>query len=288
MWRRTTRHRSIIAAVLVATVVLLTLDLRTGIVNGMSGVMTEILGVFQAGVRTVVRPIEGAVGSIRDLGQLRDENADLRAENAQLRDQAARFRGVARENAELRRLMTLEDSLSITDGVRARVIGGSLSPLQRYVEIDKGESDGIVEGTAVLAPEGLVGRISWTGGRASRVQLLTDAQSAIGVKVDRNGETGLAQGTGRRTLRLELVDRAALDRGSIRVNDVLLTSGMQGGIFPPDIPIGVIEEVDRSARGSTYRIVVRPLVRLSRLDIVTVAPKPEVVAEAPPRDTDNG
>jgi rod shape-determining protein MreC len=139
-------------------------------------------------------------------------------------------------------------------------------------------------GTAVLAPEGLVGRISETSARSSRVQLLTDAQSAIGVKIDRNGETGVVTGIGGNRLRLELVDRTALDRGALRVNDILLTSGYQGGVFHSNIPVGVIEEVDPSPRGTTYRITVRPLVRLSRLDIVTVAPKPAVVAATPGPD----
>lgn len=142
----------------------------------------------------------------------------------------------------------------------------------------------------VVAPEGLAGRVVWSGNGTAKVLLLTDAQSAVGVRIGQAGETGLARGTGGRNLLLELVERAALDQGAVKPGDVVVTSGYQGGIFPAGLPVGRVESVDLAIRGTEYRIFVRPFVRFSQLDILSVivgsaqviepAPTPSPTAEA--------
>jgi rod shape-determining protein MreC len=117
------------------------------------------------------------------------------------------------------------------------------------------------------------------------VLLLTDAQSAVGVRIGESGETGLARGTGGRNLELELVSRAALDRGGVQPGDQVLTSGYQGGIFPPGIPLGRVERVTLAPRGTSYTISVRPYARFSQLDILSVAVGSAEVIEPEPTPT---
>jgi rod shape-determining protein MreC len=235
-------------------------------------------------VRAFVRPFESVVRSIDDLGTLRDENRKLRAENLKFRRQQEIFGDVARENNRIKSLLQLETDLGIR-AVHARVIGASLSGLERSASVSKGRSSGISTDRAVLAPEGLVGRISWAGGSSAKVLLLTDAGSAVGVRIGESGETGLARGTGGRNLELELVSRAALDQGAVKPGDIVLTSGYQGGIYPAGLPVGRVERVDLAARGTSYTISVRPFVRFSQLDIVSVAVSAAEVIEAPPTPT---
>ncbi|HVE92893.1 MAG TPA: rod shape-determining protein MreC [Actinomycetota bacterium] len=270
MWRRQTRHRSVIVALVLATIVVLTLDFRTGLIDGLSGATTEAVGVFQAGVRTLVRPVESAFGIVGDFGQLREENRGLREENERLRRQEGISRGLVRENARLKELSKLEDRFDL-DRIRARVTGSSLTGLEKVVTIDKGSASGVVDDAAVLGPEGLVGRVLKSERHSSTVLLLTDSQSSVGVKLDKSGETGLVRGTGRPTLSMELVAPEALKERKVRVKDVVLTSGCQGGIFPPGIPLGQVERVDPEPRGHDYAIEVKPFARLSALDIVTIA-----------------
>jgi rod shape-determining protein MreC len=197
----------------------------------------------------------------------------LRRENEILRRQAATFTDLARENARLREELRLTGSLDIQT-ISARVVGASLSGLDRSVVIDKGSESGILRDTAVLAPEGLLGRISWVGSKSAKVLLITDAQSSVGVKIGDKGETGLVSGTGKSVMRIELVERASLDRKDVKTGDVVLTSG-QGGVFPPGVPIGIVEDVNLAPRGTSYEITVRPFARMSRLDVVAVAARPE-------------
>lgn len=253
----------------VATLAVLTLDVRTHVFDGVSGGVEEIVGVFQAGVRTLVRPVEAVVSGVAGIGRLRDENTALKRENEMLRRQSETYADVVRENARLTEMAGLTGSLDL-ESITARVIAVSLSGLERAATVDKGSSSGVVVQSAVLGPEGLVGRVARTGSRTAKVLLLTDSQSSIGVKIGRTGETGVASGTGGGVLRLELVSRAALDRKDVKPGDIVVTSGHQGGIFPQGIPIGLIDDVSLAQRGTTYEITVRPFVRLSRLDVVAV------------------
>lgn len=281
MWRRTSRDRFLIIGLVLATIAVLTIDFRTGLIDGLSDATSQVVGVFQAGVRTVVRPIEGTMDAVGDFGDLREENTRLQRENEVLRRQAESYTNLARENARMRQLLQLSSSLGL-ESLSARVIGSSLSGLERSALLDKGRDDGIVDDAPVLGPEGLVGRISWVGQRTSKVLLLIDSQSAVGVRIGETGEIGILEGTGEDALRLELVNLEALNEGTIKRGDVVLTSGQEGGIFPPGIPIGRIEEVRQRRRGNAYAIQVAPFAEFTRLDILSIVTGRDEIIEAPP------
>lgn len=280
MWRRTLRDRVFIAILVLCTVTVLTLDFRTGILDGVAGATSQAFGVLQSGVRSFVSPFEAVIRTIRDLGSLRDENTRLKAENNRLRRLAQTYTDVERENSRIQSLLQLLNSTGVR-AVHARVVGGSLSGLERSATISKGRDDGIFPNRAVLAAEGVVGRVVWAGARSAKVLLLTDAESAIGVRIGTSGETGLARGTGGRNVEIELVSRAALDQGAVKQGDVVFTSGYQGGIYPAGLPVGRVENVTLAPRGTSYSISVRPFVRLSQLDVLAVAVGTEIVEEAP-------
>src|SRR5207248_1994525 len=136
---------------ILSTVTVLTLDFRTGVLNGVSGATQQVFGVLQGGVRGFVRPFGSVIKSIGDLGSLRSQNRTLREENLRLRRAAELYPGLARENARLKTLAELGDSVGIR-AVDARVIGASISALEQSVTIDKGRNSGIVPDRAVLAP----------------------------------------------------------------------------------------------------------------------------------------
>jgi rod shape-determining protein MreC len=280
VWRRTQRDRLFIAVLVLCTVTVLTLDFRTGILDGVAGTTSQAIGVLQSGVRSFVSPFEAVIRTIRDLGSLRDENRELRAENNRLRRFSETYAAVARENERIQRLLQTEIGSGVR-AVHARVVGASLSGLERSATINKGRDDGVVPDRAVLSAEGLVGRIVWAGARTAKVLLLTDAQSAVGVRIGTSGETGLARGTGGRNIEIELVSRAALDQGAVKTGDSVLTSGYQGGIYPPSLPVGRVENVTLAPRGTSYTISVRPFARMSQLDVLAVAVGTEIVESAP-------
>lgn len=287
MWRRTARDRVFIGVLVLATVVVLTLDFRTGMLEGVSEVATQVAGVFQGGVRAFVRPFESIFRTVGDLATLRAQNRRLVEENRRLRLETETFGDIARENVRIRRLLQLEEGSGLV-GVHAEVIASSLSGLERSVVIDKGTRARITTDRPVLSPEGLAGRVILVGSSSAKVLLLTDAQSAVGVRIGESGETGLVRGTGGRELSLELVSRTALDQGAVKPGDVVVTSGYQGSIYPAGLPVGRIDKVTLAPRGTSYTITVQPFVRFSALDVVSVIVGTAPVIQASPTPTPSG
>ena len=208
-----------------------------------------------------------------DLRGVRAENERLRRElddaNLQLQQQSAlldRVPGLTRLD-ELR-------ARSDLDMLVAEVIGTSASPDFRTLTIDRGAWEGIRRDQAVLAADGVVGRVVTSSFRAAKVQLLVDRNAAIGAIVERSRAQGVVMGEGDGRLHLEYVSEIA----EVVEGDLVMTSGIDG-IYPKGFVIGRVKTVEKA--GSAYRdIVVEPAVDFSRLEEVLVVVTPTPAAEA--------
>ncbi|HKC23091.1 MAG TPA: rod shape-determining protein MreC, partial [Thermoanaerobaculia bacterium] len=126
----------------------------------------------------------------------------------------------------------------------------------------------------IAVSEGLVGRVISAGATVSRAQLLLDASAAVGARIVRTQELGVAKGDGRGGLRLNNI--ATTSRA--QVGDVIESAGIDG-IYPRGVAIGRIASV---ARGSLFlEIRVTPAARFSQLaDVLVLAPSPAIGATA--------
>ncbi|MGD9906448.1 MAG: rod shape-determining protein MreC [Vicinamibacterales bacterium] len=236
--------------------------------------------VFQAvvfgGIAEGQRAASGAVGGVRGLWegylalrQVRTENEALRAEIGALQI-ALQQQRVAAERAEsLRQLLEFRARTPLaTTG--AEVIGTGASPEFRTVTIDKGTSDGLAANLAVIAPAGVVGRITLPSPRASLVQLLVDRNAAAGALVERSRVQGIVVGVGDGSLRMDFVAAT----GDIQAGDRVVTSGIDG-LFPKGFVIGTVTKVEHGD-GLYHLVEVEPAVDVSRLEevLVVLAPPP--------------
>ena len=105
--------------------------------------------------------------------------------------------------------------------VVARIIGRDASQFQT-VTIDKGRSHGVQPDSAVISPQGVVGRVIFAGNFYSIVQLILDSQSAVGVLVGTSRRQGIVRGLGTSELDLDYID----DDNDLKEGDELITSGM--------------------------------------------------------------
>ena len=212
-------------------------------------------------LETLARPVvavRGASDAIDRFFGVWQDNERLREENARLLQWQDTARRLAAENETLRAVAHVvpEPRASF---VTARVIATSGGAFVRTLLIAAGARDGLVKGQAVVAPEGLVGRVVEVGERTARVLLLTDLNSRVPVRLESTREAAILAGDNSDHLRLQFLGEEAV----VKVDDRVVTSG-EGGLIPPGIAAGVV------ASWSDGVASVVPLVDPQRLEFVIV------------------
>jgi len=218
---------------------------------------------FSAGLAKASRATFGLWTTYLDWKNVRAENYRLREEVQQLRVQSLRVSETDVENRRLRRLLVLQEHLPLTTlsgEIIAREWGGWI----RSLTVNRGRGDNVPRLTAVISPEGLVGRIVEVRPGASIVQVLTDPASTVGAHVVRTRTPGIVEGDPRGTIRFKFMAR---DGASIQVGDTLVTAG-QGGVFPRGIPIGVVRSIEDRGAALFHYAELTPAVDFARVDEV--------------------
>lgn len=264
-------------AVLFIAVVLGHIILISAQVNSSAGVPLLEVATFGA-FAEVQRGAAGMTGGIRnawkgyvDLRGVRAENEHLKKQLGDLQVQFQQERARAERARQLESLLGLNQDLKL-DTVSASVIGASASLDFRGMTIDQGSKTGVATNMAVIAPDGVVGRIVTPTMHASKVQLLIDRNAAAGARVERSRAEGIVVGAGEDTVRMDFVAATA----DVRVGDTIVTSGTDG-IYPKGFVIGKVEQVN-NGDGIYKAIRVRPSVPFNRLEEVLVIRTPPAQA----------
>ena len=241
---------------------LLTLQMR-GHSVGASDALALVTTPIQTVLARVNRATLGVWGTYRDWKNVRVENRRLRDETQRLRVEALRVTETDAENQRLRRLLTLKESLPL-ETMAGEIIAREWGGWVRSLTINRGRGDTVARLTAVIAPDGLVGRIVDVRAGSSVVQVLTDPASTVGAHVVRTRTPGIIEGEPRGTLRFKYMAR---DGSGIQVGDVVVTSGL-GGLFPGGIPIGRVRTIDDRGSALFSYAQVTPAVDFARIDEV--------------------
>lgn len=203
-----------------------------------------------------------AIGNVVDRAKMvvatYQENVRLEAENEKLLHWQQTALNLDAENQQLRSLLRAVPKTSVSY-VTARVIANSGGAFVRMILINAGSADHVSRGQAAITGEGLVGRLTEVGHRASRVLLITDLNSRIPVTIEGAHVPAVLAGDNSERPRLLYLPSA----NAVKVGDRVVTSG-EGGVFPPGLPVGVVSTVE--AAGPR----VEPYVELSQLGYVLV------------------
>jgi len=233
------------------------------------GLFAEVQRGSSAGV-SGVRGFWHRYGSLRSVER---ENAELKQQLESVQVELQEQRALADRARGLQQLLDLRDRSKLKT-MAAEIIASSASPDFQTLTLDKGRNYGLRTDMAVIANDGVVGRIVVPSGRAAKVQLLIDRNAAAGALVERSRAQGVAKGTGDSRLLLEFVSETA----DVAVGDLVVTSGIEG-IFPKGFTIGRVDVVEKT--GPAYkRITVKPAVDFSRLEEVLVVLTPTPAREA--------
>lgn len=268
MYRKSTKQRLMLAALLAATATVVTLDFREnsgGPIRRIQDFAVSIVAPLQDGMAKIARPVGDFLSTLAQAGSLKEENSELQAEIDRLEADQRRLPEIERELERLRALTQQTDWASGAK-VGARVIGIGPSNHEWTLFLDRGAADGLKPDMAVVSSEGLVGKVTLVGRRYSTVLMVIDPQHSAGARLTATGETGVLSGVDGERLRFELID----PQTPVQVGETIVTSGYDRGIFPPGIPIGRVASVSKTRDGLSQSAVVLPFVDFTRLDVVLI------------------
>lgn len=205
------------------------------------------------------------------------QNAQLRADLGKARRQVIRAAALEAENRQLRALLNISRTAPQLVAA-ANLLSTSASSTRRIALIDAGSSDGVAPGQGVRSADGLVGRTMEVGPSVARVLLLADPQSVVPARRARDGLSLIVTGRGDDLLDVRPLNAAG---NVLRIGDLVHTSGT-GGLFQPNIPVGII--VRLTSDGG----LARPLAAVGSASGVIVERAADAGIVAPPvSDTTN-
>lgn len=208
-----------------------------------------------------------------DLIGVREENKRLWKELQESRAAAYRNREALATNARLRKLLAFKESSDLPL-MSARTIGKDPSHWFRTVIIDRGSSDGIFKGLAVVSDEGIVGQVLTVSPNYSKVLLAISPSSAIDVLLQKSRVRGILKGAGSLIFKLDYV----LKTVDVQEGDFVVTAGY-GGLFPTGFPVGVVSKVVRKKRGMFLEIEVKPAVDFLTLEDLQIIERERFMKE---------
>jgi rod shape-determining protein MreC len=162
----------------------------------------RVRGLAQYAVEPVYHAIDWPVTAARNIYAQFEGRRSLRRENEQLKktllsQQGAlqRMQTLVRENERLRALFQGAESQPY-DYRFAELLRVDLDPFSHRVLIDRGSSDGVQPGQAVIDGAGVMGQVEDVHLHYASVRLISDPNHALPVQISRTGLRIVAFGLG--------------------------------------------------------------------------------------------
>lgn len=224
---------------------------------------------FQRLGQLVSGGIEGLRARTAAIDEVMAENEQLRQEVARLRQELLDYDDMKAENELYRAYYQIEDSYSDYELVSAFVIGRD--PLEKYYAftIDRGQRDGVAVNDVVISPEGAVGRVTAVGYNYADVLTVLDPAVSMGCTISRTRDIGLGEGDSRLAedgkLKMSYLPRENL----VAAGDLVVTTGL-GGVFPPGLVVGTVEDIVPENSGKSMYAVLAPAAEVRTITSVFV------------------
>ena len=271
---RSPRSRATLGLLLLTAVSLLVLDLPgTGPLQPVRNVLASAFRPIRSAGDAIFAPVgNGWKGAFR-YDEVRDENARLKAQLEDAKGDEAELERLRREVKELEQLNDVE-----APGLQTRtaeVIAEGASSFDQTLDIDQGSGSGVKAGMAVItglssgSGGGILGRIVEVRAGRSKVELITDPDFQVGVKIGDDRAVARGQGRGK-----DLVVDSFQTTGRVEEGDYVYTSGITDSAFPGDLAVGRVASVSPSSSGLGLTIEVTPLADLSQVYVKVVLKDP--------------
>ena len=222
----------------------------------------EILSVAVAPFQRAAAAVSNGVSSLwekyTNIDAILEENEKLTTENAELRGQMVDYDKLKAENEAYKALTNIQEQHPEMSYVSSFFIGRD--PLDSFYgfTLDKGSLDGVEANDAITSDEGyLLGVVTEVDLTSCKVMtILHPSFNAAGV-VSRTRDNGIITGSADYAAE-GLCILSNLSRGTLtKANDQVITTGL-GGVFPPDVLVGVVQELVPEASGKSTIAVLKP------------------------------
>src|SRR5271170_3707943 len=198
------------------------------------------------------------------LRHLREQNQSLQAEVDRLRLEQASLAEDARAGQRLREMLDFRGRY-IDKTVPAQVIGTSGTDQAQVIYIDKGSKDGLQVQMPVITPDGIIGKVKNVFPHTAQVLLVSDQTSGTGVLLETTRVRGVMKGNA--SGQPQMINISPDER--IKPGEPVITSGGDQ-VYPPGMPVGVVERVVPDPDSSYVNVVVKPNANLAALEEVLV------------------
>ena len=253
--------------VLVVAAIVLAVIRNTDAGSTVQGAALTAIAPVRSALTAASSGIAAALTDVQQLNDLRTENEALRAEVAELRSAAADVQATRRENKALRDALNYQSRNTDLTLLTAGVVGRDSVDVLDTLIIDRGASDGVRVGMAVLANGSLAGRVLSVTTTSADVLLLHSSQSVVNAVAQ--SEDGVADGIVEGNDDGRLVLTRIEPDAPLAIGDLVVTSGLGGG-FPRGLPIGEVISVFTSPENVFREAAVEPFVRSERVQVVQV------------------
>lgn len=200
------------------------------------------------------------------------EIADLKKENREL------LIKLVDQNILQKDVAALKDQFEISNPPSKNLIPAKVVGLLGFVPgiskpesiiIDKGKSDNLKTGQAVIFKDNVVGKITNVSRNLSRVTLVTNNSFSLTVKTLETGAMGVIKGQGNGEL---LLDNVILSE-NLKNGDLVVSTGnieTNGLGFPPDLIAGKILSVEKKSSALFQTARVESMLDFSKLTTVFI------------------
>ena len=217
---------------------MMALDHRQNHLEGIRAGLSLLIYPLQYAINLPVAATQWVDDALSSRETLQEENSRLKLQQTLFKAQLLTLQSLKAENQRLREL--LQSSKKISERVLiGELLAVDLEPFTRQIVINKGSRNDAYLGQPLVDAEGAMGQIVHLGPFSSTAMLITDANHAIPIQVNRNGLRAIALGTGAP----DKLDIPYLPiSADIIQGDLLTTSGL-GGRFPAGYPVAIVSEV---------------------------------------------
>ena len=231
-----------------------------------------VLGLLEQGLMKIFLPAQKSfyrfgqsLGQISQLEAIIKENSKLQEEIAKLSIDYVKLASLEAENKYLRSEL---DYLNAHDySYQMANIVSRLPFNDQVIMLDKGRTEGLVEGLAVTLNQGIiVGKVLKVEENQAYVALLTDAQSSLAVSFgSQSGTAGLVEGRAGLNLVMDYIPQ----NQDIAPNEAVVTSGLEE-LIPQGLLVGWVGEVNSQVGQIFKQAKIIPPFNYQNLQTVTV------------------